>query len=83
MAVSSAAPPVVDRSAASAARSSPGRWPLSTTSARSCRSTPARSPGPTALLLRYKKEVVRLLAEVSLGTGALAVIGGTSASSPS
>jgi phospholipid/cholesterol/gamma-HCH transport system permease protein len=26
---------------------------------------------------RYKKEVVRLLAEVSLGTGALAVIGGT------
>jgi phospholipid/cholesterol/gamma-HCH transport system permease protein len=28
-------------------------------------------------LLRYKKEVLRLLAEVSLGTGALAVIGGT------
>jgi phospholipid/cholesterol/gamma-HCH transport system permease protein len=26
---------------------------------------------------RYKKEVIRLLAEVSLGTGALAVIGGT------
>ena len=26
---------------------------------------------------RYKKEVLRLLAEVSLGTGALAVIGGT------
>src|SRR5512144_3158878 len=26
---------------------------------------------------RYKKEIVRLLAEVSLGTGALAVIGGT------
>ena len=29
------------------------------------------------VLLRYKKEVVRLLAEVSLGTGALAVIGGS------
>jgi len=28
-------------------------------------------------LLRYKKEVLRLLAEVSLGTGALAVVGGT------
>ncbi len=28
-------------------------------------------------LLRYKKEVLRLLAEVSLGSGALAVIGGT------
>src|SRR6478735_469478 len=28
-------------------------------------------------LTRYKKEVVRLLAEVSLGTGALSVIGGT------
>jgi phospholipid/cholesterol/gamma-HCH transport system permease protein len=28
-------------------------------------------------LRRYKKEVIRLLAEVSLGTGALAVIGGT------
>src|SRR6478672_10341014 len=28
-------------------------------------------------LLRYKKEVVRLLAEVSLGTGGLAVVGGT------
>jgi phospholipid/cholesterol/gamma-HCH transport system permease protein len=28
-------------------------------------------------LRRYKKEVVRLLAEVSLGTGALSVIGGT------
>lgn len=28
-------------------------------------------------LRRYRKEVVRLLAEVSLGTGALAVIGGT------
>ena len=28
-------------------------------------------------ILRYKKEVLRLLAEVSLGTGALAVIGGT------
>ena len=26
---------------------------------------------------RYKKEVLRLLAEVSLGTGALSVIGGT------
>ncbi|MCA1711782.1 MAG: ABC transporter permease [Actinobacteria bacterium] len=29
------------------------------------------------VLFRYKKEVVRLLAEVSLGTGALAVVGGT------
>jgi len=28
-------------------------------------------------LVRYKKEVMRLLAEVTLGTGALAVIGGT------
>ncbi len=28
-------------------------------------------------LRRYKKEVLRLLAEVSLGTGALSVIGGT------
>jgi phospholipid/cholesterol/gamma-HCH transport system permease protein len=28
-------------------------------------------------ILRYKKEVVRLIAEVSLGSGALAVIGGT------
>jgi len=28
-------------------------------------------------LRRYKKEVIRLLAEVSLGTGALAVVGGT------
>jgi len=28
-------------------------------------------------LRRYKKEVIRLLAEVSLGTGALSVIGGT------
>src|SRR6476620_5526333 len=28
-------------------------------------------------LTRYKKEVIRLLAEVSLGTGALSVIGGT------
>ncbi len=29
------------------------------------------------VVLRYKKEVVRLLAEVALGTGALAVVGGT------
>jgi phospholipid/cholesterol/gamma-HCH transport system permease protein len=29
------------------------------------------------VLLRYKKEVVRLLAEVSLGSGALAMVGGT------
>jgi phospholipid/cholesterol/gamma-HCH transport system permease protein len=29
------------------------------------------------VLLRYKKEVVRLLAEVSLGSGALALVGGT------
>ena len=38
----------------------------------------ARSIGWTyRVLLRYKKEVLRLLAEVSLGSGALAVIGGT------
>jgi phospholipid/cholesterol/gamma-HCH transport system permease protein len=38
----------------------------------------ARSIGWTGRTIRrYKKEVVRLLAEVSLGTGALAVIGGT------
>jgi phospholipid/cholesterol/gamma-HCH transport system permease protein len=29
------------------------------------------------VLLRYKKEVIRLLAEVSLGSGALALVGGT------
>jgi len=29
------------------------------------------------VVVRYKKEVLRLLAEVSLGTGALAVVGGT------
>jgi len=32
---------------------------------------------------RYRREIVRLLAEVTLGTGALAVIGDMSASSPS
>jgi phospholipid/cholesterol/gamma-HCH transport system permease protein len=38
----------------------------------------ARSIGWTGRTVRrYKKEVMRLLAEVSLGTGALAVIGGT------
>ena len=38
----------------------------------------ARSIGWTGrALLRYKKEVLRLLAEVSLGSGALALIGGT------
>ena len=38
----------------------------------------ARSIGWTyRVLLRYKKEVVRLLAEVSLGSGALALVGGT------
>jgi phospholipid/cholesterol/gamma-HCH transport system permease protein len=38
----------------------------------------ARSIGWTyRVLLRYKKEVVRLLAEVSLGSGALAMVGGT------
>jgi phospholipid/cholesterol/gamma-HCH transport system permease protein len=38
----------------------------------------ARSFGWTyRVLLRYKKEVLRLLAEVSLGTGALAMVGGT------
>jgi phospholipid/cholesterol/gamma-HCH transport system permease protein len=38
----------------------------------------ARSLGWTyRVLLRYKKEVVRLLAEVSLGSGALALVGGT------
>jgi len=38
----------------------------------------ARSLGWTyRVLIRYKKEVVRLLAEVSLGSGALAMVGGT------
>ena len=38
----------------------------------------ARSIGWTwRVLLRYKKEVVRLLAEVALGSGALALVGGT------
>jgi len=38
----------------------------------------ARSLGWTyRVLIRYKKEVVRLLAEVSLGSGALALVGGT------
>ena len=38
----------------------------------------ARSIGWTwRVALRYKKEVVRLLAEVSLGSGALALVGGT------
>ena len=38
----------------------------------------ARAIGWTyRVLLRYKKEVVRLLAEVSLGSGALALVGGT------
>jgi phospholipid/cholesterol/gamma-HCH transport system permease protein len=38
----------------------------------------ARTIGWTyRVLLRYKKEVVRLLSEVAFGTGALAVIGGT------
>ena len=42
-----------------------------TASAASCASTPARSPGAARTVRRYKKEVIRLLAEVSLGTGAL------------
>ena len=37
----------------------------------------ARSPGPRARSRRYKKEILRLLAEVTFGSGALAVIGGT------
>ena len=38
----------------------------------------ARSLGWTyRVLLRYKKEVVRLLAEVALGSGGLALVGGT------
>jgi phospholipid/cholesterol/gamma-HCH transport system permease protein len=38
----------------------------------------ARSLGWTyRVILRYKREVVRLLAEVSLGSGALALVGGT------
>jgi phospholipid/cholesterol/gamma-HCH transport system permease protein len=38
----------------------------------------ARSIGWTwRVALRYKKEVIRLLAEVSLGSGALALVGGT------
>ena len=41
------------------------------------RSTSGRSAWSRRTLRRYKKEILRLLAEVSLGTGALAVIGGT------
>ena len=37
----------------------------------------ARSPGRRGRSRRYKKEILRLLAEVTLGSGALAVIGGT------
>ena len=43
----------------------------------SWRSTSARWPGRPRAISRYKKEILRLLAEVTLGSGALAVIGGT------
>ena len=44
-----------------------GSWP----------STSRRWPGSAQVVPRYRKEILRLLAEVTLGTGALAVIGGT------
>ena len=43
----------------------------------SCASTAARLAWTPRTLRRYKQEILRLLAEVSFGTGALAVIGGT------
>ena len=77
MAVSSASPPIVDRArrigGAIASR------PLAALDDLGAQlSFYARSLAWTyRVLLRYKKEVLRLLAEVSLGTGALAVVGGT------
>ena len=77
MAVTSATPPIVDRArrigGAVVAR------PLAALDDLGAQlSFYARSLAWTyRVLLRYKKEVVRLLAEVSLGTGALAVVGGT------
>ena len=49
----------------------------STTSAASWRSSCAPSRGRRRRCVRYKKEILRILAEVTLGSGALAVIGGT------
>ena len=49
----------------------------STRWARSWRSTCAPSRGRPRSITRYPKEILRLLAEVTLGSGALAVIGGT------
>ena len=64
------------------------RWPAleahsrsrcgpSTTSAGSSRSTSASSRPTPRSVRRYRKEILRILAEVTLGRGALAVIGGT------
>jgi phospholipid/cholesterol/gamma-HCH transport system permease protein len=77
VAVSSATPPVVDR--ARRIGSAIVSRPLAALDDLGAQlSFYARSLGWTyRVLLRYKKEVVRLLAEVSLGTGALAVVGGT------
>ena len=40
-------------------------------------STPRRSREMRTAFVRYRKEIIRLVAQMSLGTGALAVIGGT------
>ena len=45
--------------------------------ARSWRSSCAPWRGPRGRSVRYQKEILRILAEVTLGSGALAVIGGT------
>src|SRR3954447_7070033 len=77
MAVSSATPPVVDR--VRRVGSAVVSRPLAALDDLGAQlSFYARSLAWTyRVLLRYKKEVLRLLAEVSLGTGALAVVGGT------
>ena len=49
----------------------------STTSATRRRSTRRTLGWTYRVVVRYKKEVLRLLSEVAFGTGALAVIGGT------
>ena len=53
------------------------RWRPSTASASKMRFYVRSLAWSPRTLRRYKKEVVRLLAEVSLKTGALSVIGGT------
>ena len=58
-------------------RRSPRRRRLDGLGEPAAASTSARSAGAPRTLRRYKKEVMRLLAEVTFGTGALAVIGGT------